>query len=270
MDKDIVILFRKDITTEPELEIAKKYFKCVEYRSEVPKNSFVVARYSALPFYNELEKDLKNNGSILINSHREHKWIADFIDYYEILNEYTFPTWRESEFQYCQDPGPFIVKGLTNSKKHQWSSRIYAKDKRQALDIASELANDPLIGPQGLIYRKYIPLKTLEICPISGLPFSNEWRFFFYKNTLLSYGFYWSIAENPEKGVMTESGMLFAKEVASKVAEYVNFFVVDIAEKEEKADSWILVELNDGTMSGLSMNDPDTLYKNLKEEVSKT
>jgi hypothetical protein len=39
--------------------------------------------------------------------------------------------------------------------------------------------------------------------------------------------------------------------------------VLDIAETE-KGD-WILIEMNDAQMSGLSMNDPQMLYKRLAQ-----
>jgi hypothetical protein len=66
---EIKILFRKDLDTEGEFEIAKQYFPVVESRMNI-HDSLVLARYSALPFYNELEEDLTYNNSKLINSYR--------------------------------------------------------------------------------------------------------------------------------------------------------------------------------------------------------
>lgn len=255
-----VILFRKNYETEEELRIAKEYLPCIELRSQVPPGSLVIGRYSTLPFYKELEDDLKNNGSRLINSYMEHHWISSF-EYYGVLQEYTPRSWPESEFYRCESNGPFVLKGATNSRKHQWSTHMFAKDRKHALSIASELANDPLIGPQGLIYREYIPLKTLETDNIYGLPYSNEFRFFFYKDQMLSYGYYWSSAQYPERAQINQEGIDYAKKVASIAAQYTTFFVVDIAEKAD--GGWILIELNDGQMSGLSENNPHVLYSNL-------
>lgn len=257
-----VILFRKDLDSEAELEVAKKYITCVEYRSQVPSDSLVVGRYSVLPYYRELEVDLTNIGSQLINSRREHGWIADF-DYYEDLKDFTFPTWHEKDFPYSGYDGPVVIKGRTNSRKHQWSTKMFAEDRAAAIRVASELANDPFIGPQGLIYRKYIPLKTYELEPISNLPITNEWRLFFYKERLITYGYYWSIASDEvlAKVKLSKDGLDFANIVAKEAASHVNFFVLDIAEKEE--GGWILVEVNDGQQSGLSMNNPFCLYDTL-------
>lgn len=259
-----IILFRKDITTEPELEVAKKYFPCVEYRSQVPTDSLVIARYSALPFYKELEVDLKACGSRLLNSKSEHDWIANF-DYYENLKDYTFTSWTEFEYPYSGYDGPVVVKGRTNSRKHQWSTKMFATDKKAAINVASELANDSLIGPQGLIYRQYVPLKTFEV-DFTGLRYTNEFRFFCYKTDILSYGYYWSIAEHPELGTLDDAAFDLVSKVATIAAQHTNFFVLDIAEKE--SGGWILVEVNDGQCSGLSLNAPDMLYRNLANRIS--
>jgi len=46
------------------------------------------------------------------------------------------------------------------------------------------------------------------------------------------------------------------------VSPHVNFYVLDIA--QTAFGNWILIEINDGQMSGLSENDPDRLYYNLR------
>jgi len=259
-----VVLYRRDMETEEELEVPKKHFDVVELRSEVPEDSLVIARYSALPYYRELEADLANKGSRLLNSHREHDWIASF-DWYHYLKEYTPRTWMEREFQYCDIDGPFVIKGACNSRKQQWSTHMYAEDRKALYDVASLLINDPLIGPQGLIYREYVPLKLVERCSIYKQPFVNEWRFFFHKETLLSYGYYWTGCSTPEKFNITDEAIELAHKIASICAEHTTFFVLDLAEKE--AGGWILIEVNDAQQSGLSNNSPEDLYSNLHKAL---
>ena len=58
-----------------------------------------------------------------------------------------------------------------------------------------------------------------------------------------------------------DDGLKFADKIAEIASYYTTFFVLDIAEKRD--GGWILIEMNDGQMSGLSMNDPDIFYKNL-------
>ena len=254
-----VVLFREDSSNSQELEIAKKYFRVFTLRTEVFNNSLVIGRYSCLPFYREWEKDLANKHCRPINSYREHQYIANF-DYYEDVKRYTFKTYDDSNF-YTAPEGPYVVKGRTNSRKWDWSRLMFAPTKKDASRIAAELAGDGLIGPQGILYREYRKLQTYEH-GINGLPFTNEWRFFFYRERLLTYGYYWSVAENIKLSLPVQAINL-AKEIANIVKNNVNFFVLDMAQTD--GGDWVLIEVNDGQMSGLSECSADILYWSLKK-----
>jgi hypothetical protein len=54
--------------------------------------------------------------------------------------------------------------------------------------------------------------------------------------------------------------------VIDRVKDKVNFFVVDVAKKA--TGGWVVIEMNDGSQSGLSDNDPHVLYKGLKEATN--
>ena len=256
------VLFRRDFDSDNELAIARQYCNVKEYRSEC-SDKLIVGRYSVLPYYRELEKDLASKDSKLVNSYRQHRWIANF-DYYDALKQFTFPTWTDDDFYLCKDDGPFVVKGRTNSRKHQWKTHMFAKDKHSASCIGSILSTDALIGEQGILYRKYVPLETFEI-GINDIPFTNEWRLFFFKHNLLTYGYYWSQADKADEYRMPDGGLEFAKSIANIAKDYVNFFVLDIAKTQE--GNWILIEVNDGQMSGLSMCNPHELYKQLDNRL---
>jgi hypothetical protein len=271
-NQSVVVLFRQSFhagaeSTAAEFEAVQKYFDVVEHRSEISSGSLVIGRYSVLPFYKELEWDLNFlRNSILINDYRQHKWIADF-DYYEVVKDFTPKTWTDSDF-YLAPEGAFVLKGRTNSRKHQWRTHMFAATKREAAGVARLLVGDSLIGPQGILYRRYVPLRTFEV-GINDQPFTNEWRFFYYKTTRLSYGYYWTgLREDLLEDIRKQPGdylpqhaLDFADKVAAIAAEHVNFFVLDIGETAE--GDWILIEVNDGQMSGLSENDPAMLYRNL-------
>jgi hypothetical protein len=259
------ILFRRELSAEDEFENAKQYFSVgnvIEQRNGI-KDSLVIGRYSTLPYYKELEEDLLINNSKLVNSYRQYSWIANF-DWYEALKNYTFETWFRA-VDLPDDGTKFVVKGKTNSRKHDWNKLMFAENKKRAIEIMIELNGDYLIAPQGVVFRRYEPLVTYEI-GINGLRFTNEWRFFYYKGEILSYGYYWSLAEDTDKRVLDEKGLKLAKELGQIVKDYSNFFVLDIAEKEN--GDWVLVEVNDGQMSGLSNNDPKELYVNLSKCVA--
>ena len=262
-----VILFRAgNLEQEAELLVASQYFPVYRYRSEIPKDSLVIGRFSTLPYYWELEKDLKNIGSFLINSYNQHRWISSF-DYYEDLKDFTPRSWDERDFYKSGYDGPLVLKGRTNSRKQLWSTQMYCKDSKAAIDVASILANDPLIGPQGIIYREYVPLKALEICPISGMPFANEWRFFFYKEWLLTAAFYWTNAseEACNKADLPSDAIYMARDIAKIASKHANFFVLDLAEKAD--GGWTLIEVNDGTCAGVDENRYHELYGELRKAL---
>ncbi len=260
--KKTVILFRASLAEEEELLMAKKYFEVSEQRAEI-KDSIVIGRYSTLPYYKELEKDLRLNNSELINSYQQYNWIANF-DWYEPLKEFTFETWFNA-VELPDDGTQFVVKGRTNSRKQNWDTKMFAKDKRDAIEIGWELGQDSLIGSQGVVYRRYEKLVTYEI-GINGLPFTNEWRIFFYKGNIVSYGYYWSIADKTkEKEELPQEALAFAQKAANIAKEYVNAFVLDVAQKEN--GEWILVEVNDFQMAGTSCIDLEHFYSNLSYMV---
>ena len=259
-----IILFRKSLAEEGELEICRKYFTTIEYRSEISDYytdyPLIIPRYSALPYYKELEEDVKYLGGTLINSYKQHKWIANF-EWYEPLQEFTPQSWTDDTFFSAPNNQEYIVKGHTNSRKYDWNTMMYAPNKKKALKVAGELIKDSMIGSQGIVYRKYEPLKCYDN-GINNLPFTDEWRFFFYKDQLLNYGYYWSISDYiPEK--IDPKLIEFAQGLATNIVQdYVNFFVLDCA--ITKDDKPILIEVNCGTMSGLSECRPEELYGNLK------
>lgn len=253
------ILLRSSLAEEGEFEAASIYFPTVRSRTEIEAGSLVIPRYSSLPYYDELEKDVRRLGGTLINTYEQHRWIADF-HYYNELRGFTFETWTESTINKAPADIAYVVKGRTNSRKFQWNNSMFAENRRRAVEIGADLYADSMIGTQGILYRRYVPLKKLEE-GINGMPMSNEYRFFFLGDSLLASSFYWAIAETVPEGVPAAATNL-AKQIAVIAAAHTNFFVLDIAETE--TGEWVLVEMNCGTMSGLSLIDPIDFYSNLK------
>ena len=252
-----------------ERDVAAQFFQVTGLRSHIPERSIVIGRYSVLPFFRELELDLQRFGSRLLNPYREHNWIAGFIDYYEALKDYTPRSWTESEYPYCGYDGPVVVKGRTNSRKRRWGGKggMFAANRKEAIELIGDLSQDPLIGPQGLVVREYVPLVTYEHDPISGLPITNEHRFFFHKTTLLCHGYYWVTAsdETQKQAHVTQETLDLAHKLAAIAAENVTGFVLDLAEKQ--SGGWMLVEMNDLQMSGLSACKAEDFYGNLKKAL---
>lgn len=254
-----VLLVRREFISKYELRIAQKFFR-VETQRVTCKNCLVIGRYSILPFYEELATDLVLNGSHLVHTPEQHRWIANF-DYYPEVQAFTPETWTEEQFPTCPHPGPFVVKGRLKSKKFQWKRQMFARTKHQAWQIAERLKEDSFLGEQGILFRRYIPLRTYEIGP-QGLPYTNEWRFFYWGERRLSYGYYWSNSDSFRKATIAAEAFELADEIARRVARFAQFFVLDLA--ETASGEWILIEINDAQMSELSENDPEELYSNLR------
>lgn len=239
----------------------------MEQRTRIPKDRLVIPRYSALPYYKELEEDVKNLGSRLINTHKQHCYVANIRNWYYDLAELTPRTW----FYLDQIPeeGPFVLKGATNSKKFAWNTHMFAKDKQEATQVYLNLANDSMIGVQDICVREYVLLKKLAQAP-QGLPISEEYRFFVLDGKIISkafyWGNYWEDLEEPKPDV-EDVPKDFINKIVSIVSPKIPFFVFDVARKED--GDWILIELNDGQQSGLSMNDPNELYRNMRRVLKK-
>lgn len=251
-----------------ELEAAKKYFDVYEFITEIPEDSSVIGRYSVLPFYSEVNKNLYINNSQLINNIQNHNYIAKFLYYYDI-EKYTFKTWFKLEdIPADMRDQKIIVKGETNSKKFLWNEKMLAVNFEHAVKIANDIRNDSFFECQDLVFRQYLPLETFEV-GLHGLPFSNEWRIFFLNGHCVNYGFYWTIADkyieakNNYEEDFKHYGLPFAKKVSRLIK--VPFFAMDIAKTEN--GNWIIVEINDGQMSGLCDIPEENFYRFLKKFI---
>jgi hypothetical protein len=254
-------LYRGSDFEKTELEHAKQYFFCTNRRPEIQAGDLVIGRYSLLPFYSDQEADINFVGAKLINNLFQHIYIADLQNYVSDLEDLTPRTWNQ--LHTIPEQGPFILKGETNSRKSDWKHSMYAEDKKAAIRVHSQLSNDSLIGHQKIYIRSYVPLvKYMD--GVNGMPVTKEFRFFVAYDTVLCGAYYWQnyVDEISEVPSADEVPKDFLNEVIKRVDGKSNFYVIDVAQTE--SGEWIVIELNDGQQSGLSCNDPATLYKNLK------
>ncbi len=223
-------------------------------RVTIPYGSRVIGRYSVLPYYREVEHDVSLRASKLINSWAEHRIVADITQWYPLLHDLTPATYTEWG---SLTQGPWIVKGRTNSRKFKWNTHMFAENREQLLATVSRLLDDAFIGEQGLVVRDYVQLRTLGT-GINDMPISNEWRYFILNGHVLADGFYWHEREHLAVKPNEQAASLI-QEVIARIQ--VPFFVVDIAQKED--GNWIVMELNDAQMSGLSTITPKYFYNEL-------
>lgn len=257
-----VLLVRRETMGKYESEFAAKHFRIEESRV-LCRDALVIGRYSVEPMYHELDRDLQLLGSRLINNFEQHRWITTF-DYYRELREFTPETWDDSNIHQCNYRGPFVVKGKISSRKWQWKTHMFAKTKLAALKLAERLKEDAEIAKQGVVYRKFVPLKTFGLGN-EEMPFTNEWRFYYLNEQRLSYAYYWSVSDHVQQGTITPDAIALADRIAAIAARFVTFFTVDLAETE--SGDWILIEINDGQTAVPSEHDLDELYGNLHRAV---
>src|SRR5690606_6603542 len=143
-----ILYYRKSLMEEDELRAARKYFTCVDLLSEIPKNSFVVGRFSLYPFYYDQQRELACNNSKLINTHSQYQYIADLKNYVYDLKELTPKTWDRLED--LPENTKFILKGETNSRKNAWKTSMFANNKKEAIEVHGKLCEDTLIGNQNI------------------------------------------------------------------------------------------------------------------------
>jgi len=259
--KNWTVLFRNNLDNEEEMVCVNN---CLPnnhylYRSDIQKHTIVVGRYSVLPFYDELCKELKCRNSFLINSFAQHNFIAK-MEYINVIKEYTPATYFE---WHGLPEGQYVVKGLTNSRKHQWKHQMFAPTKSEISKVVARLLDDSLVRDQGIAVREYIPLKQFDI-GINDLPITNEWRVFVCYGKIVDYGYYWAnFPEHKPYDKLPQEAVDLLYVVIEKLKSYANFFVLDLA--ETKDGKWIVIEMNDGQMSGLSMIEPMSFYTNLKK-----
>ncbi len=263
----IELLFRNTLAEENELQIAKKYFDIKQYRSEITPGALIIGRYSVLPYYNELEKDILKLGGKLINSYEDHLYIADIKNWYPDYRDITPMTWFDpSEAIRSDFNGSFVLKGNVNSRKQLFNTHMFAANKSNIMKVYCKLLDDTLIQYQGICVREFVNLINYGKDQVTGCPISKEFRLFILDGKVLSKGYYWSNfveeAENPDPNEIPED---FIQDAIKRCP--VRFFAIDLAQKTN--GDWMVVELGDAQMAGPSCNDLDSLYKNLKENLCK-
>lgn len=259
----IPVIYYRQCRDLDDLEITAmcNNFRCVTSRLGVQKDELCISRYSALPYYRELEQDINSLGARMINTYRQHRYIADLGDWSQDFEGITPETW--SNLDMVPDSAfPVIVKGETNSKKFQWDTHFFAKTRRDAVDVMCRLQEDGFISDQWIYFRRFVPLKTYTI-GLRGVPISKEFRVFICRGNVLSRGYYWSshVDDLPDVPDANEIPKALLDQVIERVGKSADYYTVDVAQTEK--GEWIVIELNDGQQSGLSENDPNVLYSNL-------
>lgn len=239
----------------------------VEHLYDIPAGSTVIPRYRAIPFGNLLQDEVEHLGSHLINSYREHRNIADSSAWAYLLDgsdgeaALTPRQYGVHDIPHLPE-GEWFVKGETNSLKLKWLEGSYAPTTADLHRIVSVVQNDTYIGNQDVVIKPFQRYRKLAT-GLNGQPIFHERRVFVLDSQIASEAFYWSswtdeVGEVSYDRTAYESAL---QDAISRVSHLARFVVIDMAEYAD--GSWGVVELNDGSMSGLSDNDPAVLWGNV-------
>lgn len=257
-----------------EIEVVKTLpqFKTSDLISDLltfdTPSPIVIPRLRAIPFGEELERDVKSFGGELLNSYREHRNIANLYNWVHLLGDLTAPAYRLSDIPQLPE-GEYFVKGETNSIKNNWFTHSYASTKKHLIEVVGNVLNDQYVGNQEIAIRPFQNFRKVGEA-VNGRPVFNERRLFFLDGELLSGGYYWSnmVEDFGEPEVLNvREYRKTIKSAIEKVKHLARFIVIDLAEFDN--GTWQVVELNDGCMSGLSGNDPLTLWSKVGEKLSR-
>lgn len=260
------ILFRELPNNTDELEylnakwVKDKSIRWTTGRNKLHAGQLVVARYCSIPYTNEIINDLRHFGCRMINNHSQIKFASDIGEWYPFLKDYTPKTYMQGEWSDIRDNGKYFVRAASGSRKWLWNTHAYAESKSDAIRIASRLMDDSYLGSEMIYIREYVPLVNVgELA--NGLKESVEYRFFYLGNKLICCGNYWdneNLSKNPPNDMID-----YANKVADLIhrEERCNFYSLDIA--EVGSGGYILIEINEGQMSGLCGIAPNDFYENL-------
>lgn len=264
---NVFYLYSNDVREKDnELPIVRELFgegNVSSLITDIPKGSIVVPRFRAIPFGKELELEVSALGSCLINSYCEHRNIASLYNWVDLLDGFTPPAYRLEDLPYIPE-GEYFIKGETNSIKNQWFDKAYAPTKKDVIKIVNNVLNDQYVGVQEVAIRPYQHFRKIYD-GVDGRPIFHERRIFVLDGKILSEGFYWSNFVN-EVGNVEILNPSYYKELVNetikRTTHLARFYVIDVAEYPD--GSWAVIELNDGSMSGLSENSPLRVWSQFK------
>ena len=241
----------------------RNYFECKSVVNSI--DAPIILRVGAIGDYVELEKLVNNMGCKLAMTFEEHKMASELSNWYPLISEHTPYSKIYNEFPKIEDvlkefSFPFFVKGNRQTNKHSKKLCII-ENYNMYKELEKHWKVDSILHWQDVVIREYIDLQKVDDLSFPDMvPFSYEFRLFFWKNQLVSYGSYWTMGVQYK---LNESDKQEVFSLAQKVAEIINvpFLAVDVAKTNQ--GKWIVIEVNDAQESGYVGVNRNELWKNI-------
>ncbi|OJJ19443.1 hypothetical protein BKI52_21790 [marine bacterium AO1-C] len=224
----------------------------------------IIARLGAIDLYDQVYEDLKAIGFRLINSPQEHDLASELAHWYPQIQAFT-P--RSMIFEQVPTADqilehfelPVFIKGNRQTAKH--NPRLAIATNRAELEfILKSYQQNTILHWQKLVCREFIPLQKLDYQTQNTVPVSFEFRTFWWRETLVGAGPYWSHLVDYN---WTSAQQREALQIASQAAQRLKipFLVIDVALTAQ--GKWIIIECNDGQESGYAGIDAAKLWRNI-------
>ena len=239
-----------------------RHFTIVGDIEEIGEGDLVLPRFSLLPFLDDIDAGIRARGAELVVGAAEHRFCADMRAWTPLLGALTPRTWYDPDPTSIEYAGPYFVKGIFNSKKHDFATHCYAADREALGVVMGRLLADALIGTQALAVREYVPLAHTQTLA-HGLPIADEHRLFIADGTVVAQGPYWT-EEPTQTRAVPET--LSRDIIAALGVAAPRYYSVDVARRAD--GGWTVIEINDPSMAGLAGCDAATLYAGLAAALS--
>ena len=225
--------------------------------------------------YAQLFVALEERGATLVNTPQQYRHCHYLPESYPIIAHQTpqtvwLPLSGEINFDAITTKlkpfgdKPLIVKDYVKSRKHEWLQSCFISRADDAAEVERVVRNfvegqgDGL--NEGLVFRQFVPLRSVGTHVRSGAPISQEFRLWFWKNELLYWSSYWEGGEYANDVPPLEEFEKLARDIQS------HFFSMDVAQTQ--SGRWIVIELGDGQVAGLSSpNDVEPFYEKLAQHI---
>ncbi len=226
-----------------------------------------VARLGAVEDYSSVFEMWRSRGVEFINNPEDVSLADDLSKWYPRLQDVTpksvvfdsFPAAAQID---AAIGWPVFLKGVRQTNRHDASLAI-ARSATDLERIASAWSDNPILAPQRVAARAFIPLRPIERAGHENkLQRSFEFRTFWWRGQLVGAGPYWTDCSKYEWNAREQrEALMLAGEAARRID--VGFLCVDVAQTAQ--GQWIVIEVNDAQRSGYAGVPPIALWRRVIE-----
>ena len=240
-----------------------RFFPCRRPR-ERPETVTAIGRIGAPTDYAATFDGLLARGIRLVNDPAQHRRASELPCWYPLLSDVTpRSAWYASPPSAAEIGGefgwPVFVKGARQTARHDAKLSI-ARGPAEYAALRARYETSDILHWQHCVVREYVELRALGGGLPGKVPYSFEYRTFWWHGELVGSGPYWTAAKPYSWTTYEEECALqIGSEAASRLD--VPFVVIDLAMAASGA--WVVIECNDAQESGYAGVSPFQLWNNI-------